>query len=117
MYSIQPDQVMAIEPGSFALERRRHAQFAADRAVETPGTEWFHPSPALLAHLAAVAEKWPAGWAPSRMVSTQQAARTLGLHPRTVWRRVKAGKLAPDLYTPGGQMRWDVDRLRAELAR
>jgi hypothetical protein len=52
-----------------------------------------------------------------RLVSTKQAAAALGVHPRTIWRNVAKEKITPHGWTPGGQMRWDVDRLRAELAR
>jgi hypothetical protein len=52
-----------------------------------------------------------------RLVSTKQAAAALGVHPRTIWRNVAKEKITPHGWTPGGLMRWDVDRLRAELAR
>lgn len=49
------------------------------------------------------------------LVSTGQAARVLGVHVRTLQRWAEAGLITPDLVTPGGHMRWDVDRLREEL--
>lgn len=48
-------------------------------------------------------------------VTTGQAARELGVDIRSLQRWVKAGQLQPDYTTPGGHMRWDVDRLREEL--
>lgn len=55
------------------------------------------------------------GMTEARLVSTKAAAEALGLHARTLWRNVAAGKITPHGWTPGGQMRWDIDRLRAEL--
>lgn len=48
-------------------------------------------------------------------MSTPELARRLGLSLRTVQRYIAAGDLVPDLTTPGGQYRWDVDRVRQEL--
>lgn len=44
---IPHDEVLGTEPGSYALEKRRHRQFAADRVVG----EWFRLSPGLIAHI------------------------------------------------------------------
>ncbi len=43
------DEVLAFERGDRALERRRHAQFAAHRI---PRTEWFETNEPLLRHIA-----------------------------------------------------------------
>jgi hypothetical protein len=48
-------------------------------------------------------------------VTTTQAAKELGVGVRSLQRWVKAGLIEPDYLTPGGHMRWDVDRVRAEL--
>lgn len=40
------------------------------------------------------------------LVTTAEAAKQLG---------VADGLVTPDLITPGGHQRWDVDRLRAQL--
>ena len=53
---------------------------------------------------------------PSRLVSTTQAARTLGLSQSTLSRWVKAGHIRPTQKTIGGHMRWDVDDLRRQIA-
>lgn len=49
------------------------------------------------------------------LVPTGVAARELGVASTTLQRWVKAGLVTPDLVTPGGHLRWDVDRLRAQL--
>jgi excisionase family DNA binding protein len=49
------------------------------------------------------------------LVSTSVAARELGIGRSTLQRWVQEGRIKPDLVTLGGQYRWDVDRLRAEL--
>jgi hypothetical protein len=48
------EEVVAFEPGDFAVERRRHAQFAASRVVG----EWFEITPELLAHCAGLTVKY-----------------------------------------------------------
>lgn len=48
-------------------------------------------------------------------VTTGQAAKALGVDIRSLQRWVKAGLIEPDYVTPGGHMRWDVDRVREEL--
>lgn len=50
-------------------------------------------------------------------VTTGQAARELGVDIRSLQRWVKAGLIEPDHVTPGGHMRWDVERVRADLRR
>lgn len=49
------------------------------------------------------------------LVSTPVAARRLGVSARSVTRWRKKGLVTPDLVTPGGQMRWDVERLRRQI--
>lgn len=51
------------------------------------------------------------------LVSTGEAARTLGVNVRTLQRWAAEGLVTPDWITPGGHMRWDVDRLLREVAR
>lgn len=48
-------------------------------------------------------------------VTTSEAARQLGVGVRSLQRWVKQHQIEPDYRTPGGHMRWDVDRLRDEL--
>lgn len=47
--------LMAVEPGSFDLERDRHEQFAS---LRVPRTEHFRPGPDLVAHVAALVERY-----------------------------------------------------------
>lgn len=51
----------------------------------------------------------------SRLVTTGQAAKELGVTRRSIVRWVRRGELEPDYVTPGGHYRWDVERLRAEV--
>lgn len=48
-------------------------------------------------------------------VTTGQAAKILGVSIRSLQQWVYDGQIQPDYRTPGGHMRWDVDRLRGEL--
>ncbi|MFF1547138.1 hypothetical protein [Streptomyces sp. NPDC058291] len=54
MRSLMPDEVLAIEPGSYSLENQRHQQFEETRfGRDRRGTrnEYFHPSPRLIDHI------------------------------------------------------------------
>ncbi len=51
------------------------------------------------------------------LVSTSQAARELGVSARSLARWTKEGKITPDLTTPGGHHRWDVERLREQIRK
>jgi DNA-binding transcriptional MerR regulator len=53
----------------------------------------------------------------ARLVSTGEAARALGMDRRSLQRWAKDGLIEPDAVTPGGHMRWDVERLRTDLRR
>jgi excisionase family DNA binding protein len=50
-----------------------------------------------------------------RLVSTGEAARRLGVDLRTLQRWASEGLIRPDWVTPGGHMRWNVERLLAEI--
>jgi predicted site-specific integrase-resolvase len=51
----------------------------------------------------------------AKLVPTGVLACELGVDVRTLQRWVKAKLLTPDLVTPGGHMRRNVGRVRAEL--
>jgi hypothetical protein len=48
-------ELLAVHPGSKALERTMHEQFASSRAI---GREWFHPHAVLTEHIAKVVEHY-----------------------------------------------------------
>ncbi|MBV9313147.1 MAG: MerR family DNA-binding transcriptional regulator [Pseudonocardia sp.] len=50
-----------------------------------------------------------------KLVSTGEAARMLGVNLRTLQRWASEGQIKPDWITPGGHMRWDVERLLREI--
>lgn len=52
----------------------------------------------------------------SRLVSSTTAAEALGVHPGTLWRWVKDGRVKPTSHTVGGHLRWDMADLRRQLA-
>lgn len=54
MVTLQPAEILAVEPGHYRLERQRHREFVADRAYRR---DYFHASPALLEHVARVARE------------------------------------------------------------
>lgn len=56
-----------------------------------------------------------AGAKKTKSLTTNQAARLLGVHSSTLWRWQKDGKVSPSWTTPGGQARWDMDVLRQQL--
>lgn len=52
----------------------------------------------------------------TQLVTTGAAARALGIDRSTLNRWAEAGAVTPASRTIGGHMRWDLDRLRAEIA-
>ncbi|MGW4603714.1 GIY-YIG nuclease family protein [Streptomyces sp. NPDC004532] len=60
MNNIKPDEILAVEPGSYSLENQRHQQFEEHRhGRDERGTrsEYFHPSDELKAHILALREE------------------------------------------------------------
>ncbi|MCD2193545.1 MerR family transcriptional regulator [Actinomycetospora endophytica] len=51
----------------------------------------------------------------SELVSTSEAAKAVGVSARSLARWAQEGTLEPELVTPGGHLRWDVERLRQQL--
>ena len=50
-----------------------------------------------------------------RLLSTAEAARAIGVSPRSLSRWVSEGKVKPNIRTPGGQARFDLDDLKGQL--
>jgi DNA-binding transcriptional MerR regulator len=51
-----------------------------------------------------------------RLVNTAAAARALNVHPATLRRWAEDGIVRPAAKTAGGHARWDLERLRVEVA-
>lgn len=51
-------RLLAVEPGHYALERQRHAQFRELAVVQRGQREWFRKAPALMNHVNAVRAEW-----------------------------------------------------------
>jgi excisionase family DNA binding protein len=51
----------------------------------------------------------------TRLVSTGEAAKVVGVHVRTLQAWAKDGVVRPALVTPGGHQRWDVEDLLQQL--
>jgi DNA-binding transcriptional MerR regulator len=49
------------------------------------------------------------------LLTTAQAARELGISPRTLARYAQRGILVPTMVLPSGHRRWDMDDLRRQL--
>jgi len=69
--SLPHDEVLAFERGDRSVEQRRHAQFASTRI---PGTEWFHSSDELAAHIAALREGLDDPWSRYQLWLSQEFA-------------------------------------------
>jgi excisionase family DNA binding protein len=54
--------------------------------------------------------------APDRLVTTGEAARAVGVSPRSLARWAQEGVVMPAWRTPGGHLRWDIDQLRQQLS-
>ncbi|PVY95875.1 MerR family transcriptional regulator [Actinomycetospora cinnamomea] len=52
---------------------------------------------------------------PSELVSTPEAARSLGVSARTLQRYVRDGVVTPEITLPSGQYRWDIAKLRRQI--
>ena len=52
-----------------------------------------------------------------RLLSTGQAAKAIGVAPRSLSHWVTRGLIQPTLVTPGGQYRFDLDELKAQLQK
>ncbi|MFC4001350.1 MerR family transcriptional regulator [Prauserella oleivorans] len=52
-----------------------------------------------------------------RLVPTADAAKAIGVDRRTLSRWVVDGVVEPDLVTPGGHYRWNIERLKRALER
>ncbi len=52
---------------------------------------------------------------PSDLVPTPEAAKALGVSPRTLQRYVRAGLVTPEITLPSGQYRWNVAKLRRQI--
>ncbi|WP_141977709.1 MerR family transcriptional regulator [Saccharothrix saharensis] len=52
----------------------------------------------------------------SGLVSTGEAAKSIGVGRATLARWWAEGLVVPTLVTAGGHARWDVDQLRRDLA-
>ena len=50
-----------------------------------------------------------------RLVTTSELARALGLSSRTIQRYRREGVLTPEIASPGGHARWDVETVKAQL--
>ncbi|MGH3936619.1 MAG: MerR family transcriptional regulator [Pseudonocardiaceae bacterium] len=48
-------------------------------------------------------------------VTTGQLAEALGVSRSAILKWHRAGLVTPELVTPGGHLRWDVDRVREQL--
>ena len=52
---------------------------------------------------------------PDPLLTTREASRLLGLHPQTLTKYVRDGKIRPSMRLPSGQMRWDLADVRRQL--
>ena len=53
--------------------------------------------------------------ADEELLTTSQLARALGLSLSSIKRYISAGQIKPDLTTPGGHYRWNVESVRRQL--
>lgn len=51
----------------------------------------------------------------AKLVSTGEAASTIGVNPTTLQRWVSDGQVRPAVRTPGGHYRWDLAELRRQI--
>jgi excisionase family DNA binding protein len=49
------------------------------------------------------------------LLTTSELAKALGLSLRSIQRYIAAGHITPELTTPGGHHRWNLDDVRNQL--
>jgi DNA-binding transcriptional MerR regulator len=52
-----------------------------------------------------------------RLIRTAEAARAIGVSPATLRRWARAGIVTPEIRTAGGQDRWDLEKLKAQVRK
>lgn len=89
MLDLQPDEILAVEPGSYELEHRRHEQFAHLRVRG----EWFTPALDLLDHIAAVKERRNDALAADAPMTIGEASIWTGVPAGTIRRWLSEDRL------------------------
>jgi DNA-binding transcriptional MerR regulator len=51
----------------------------------------------------------------SRLVTTRELARVIGLSERTIQRYRAEGLITPEIESKGGHARWDVEKVKDQL--
>jgi DNA-binding transcriptional MerR regulator len=52
-----------------------------------------------------------------KLVTSAELAKELGLSARSIQRYRQEGLLKPEIISPGGHARWDVDSVRDQLRK
>lgn len=98
MASLNPDEILASEPGTMKTERERHEQFAADNIRG----EWFDAgSPAIKAHVEALNR----GMERRKLLKTDEAEKYTGRDRMTLYRWVREGRITR--HHDGRELRYD----------
>ncbi|MEU0467225.1 MerR family DNA-binding transcriptional regulator [Amycolatopsis sp. NPDC006131] len=51
------------------------------------------------------------------LLTSSQLAKALDVSRQSIARWAKDGMITPEFVTPGGQYRWDLEKVKAELRR
>jgi DNA-binding transcriptional MerR regulator len=51
----------------------------------------------------------------ARLVTSAELARALGLSARSIQRYRRDGLITPEVVSPGGHARWDIEKVRQEI--
>ena len=79
MRELRPDEILAVEPGSYELETQRHQQFTRFRSHG----EYFLPARPLIDHISALRKKH--GRTPEKRPNLQRSRRVLAKTPETLF--------------------------------
>jgi hypothetical protein len=113
MKALSPDELLATEPGTPSVERKRHDQFAEYRVRG----EWFKESPALAAHIEALRRRHHTAVTDSigeRLISTASAQSWTGRSRQVLYRWAKEGRITR--YGTPQEALWDVFELPVKRA-
>lgn len=51
----------------------------------------------------------------ARLVTSAELARAFGLSARSIQRYRRDGLITPEIVSPGGHARWDIEKVRQQL--
>jgi hypothetical protein len=102
MKALLPDEVLAVEPGSYSIEDQRHRQFASCRLY--PGSEYFRITDDLISHVVALRAEH--GVPDNTMVSVSDRKTIIPSGIEEVLAVLKSAGFSDAVHVGGGVIGW-----------